>query len=454
MQKKFADKSISKFSEQVKHFFNREEIESIARSTNFVQRKSKLTGYLFVTAIMFSLLIYPTPTLEQLVGLLELYINDLELSREAIHQRINKYAVDFLKALLSRAMQIRFASLQKIKLLQQFKKIKIMDSTSFQLPENLAVLFPGSGGSASPAAAKIQFEYDLKSCEFSYLVENGNSPDNCPENSFLAKIHKKDLIIRDLGYFNIGIFKQIDEKGAYYLSRYMPRVNIFIKNENGIFQKIDLTKLIEKMEQPIMEVEIYFNCKDGKTKTRLIIEKVPDIVKNKRLRRINEDDRRKGRKTSRATRGLQCVNLLITNAPDDILTKEAIRALYSMRWQIELVFKNWKSNFHLDKYTGYRVERIECFLYSRLLLIFITTKIFSWIRNNLWNAHKAELSEFRSAKYLKIIANEWFRILISNHKDLSRILEHSILFIGRHCSKMKHVAKPHTLEIMNQLCLA
>jgi len=454
MQNKFADKSISEFSEQVKRFFNREEIESIARSTNFVQRKSKLTGYLFATAIMFSLLIHSTPTLEQLVGLLELYINDLELSREAIHQRINKYAVDFLKALLSRAIQIRFASLPKIKLLRQFNSIKIMDSTSFQLPENLAPLFSGSGGNASAAAAKIQFEYDLKSCEFSYLVESGNSPDNCQENSFLANIHKKDLIIRDLGYFNIAIFKKVDEKGAYYLTRYMPRVNIFIKNENGAFHKIDLLKLIKKMKHPIIEQEIYFYCKDGKTKTRLIIEKVPDIVKEQRLRKINKNDKRRGKTTSRETRDLQTVNLFITNAPNDLLTKETIRVLYGIRWQIELIFKNWKSNFHLDKYTGYRPERIECFLYSRLLLIFITTKIFSWIRNKLWTAHKTELSEFRSAKYLKIIANEWFRILISNHKDLNSILEHSILFIERHCMKMKHTAKPHTLEIMNQLCLA
>ena len=100
-----------------------------------------------------------------------------------------------------------------------------MDSTSFRLPENLAGIFAGSGGSASGAAVKIQFGYDLKSSSFFYVIQDGNLPDNCEQNSFLEPTAAGDLIIRDMGYFVIKNFKDIDEKKAYYLSRFGTDVN-------------------------------------------------------------------------------------------------------------------------------------------------------------------------------------------------------------------------------------
>ncbi len=135
---------------------------------------------------------------------------------------------------------------------------------------------------------------------------------------------------------------------------------------------MDIVKFLRRVSTfRVFEIEAYL-YKNGKySKTRLIIEKVPDAVKNARLRNINNGNVRKGRATSKESKVLQGFNLHITNAPEEKLPTEHVRTLYGVRWQVELVFKNWKSNFHLDDVSGIRKARIECMLYAKLLCLSI-----------------------------------------------------------------------------------
>ncbi len=74
-------------------------------------------------------------------------------------------------------------------------------------------------------------------------------------------------------------------------------------------------------------------------------------------------------------------------------------ALYGIRWQIELIFKNWKSNFNLAKVTGKRPQRIKCLIYAKLLFIFITSKVVNLLRIEVWITAKREISFFQAGKH-------------------------------------------------------
>jgi hypothetical protein len=67
--------------------------------------------------------------------------------------------------------------------------------------------------------------------------------------------------------------------------------------------------------------------------------------------------------------------VLFTTAPRCRLT--AIRCLeaYRLRWQIELLFKRWKSLCHFDRLPNERPDTIESWIYAKILLALLMDKL-------------------------------------------------------------------------------
>ena len=76
----------------------------------------------------------------------------VEVSPEAIHQRMNQRALAFLQDMLRQAL----AKVQSVEqvcndgLFTDFPQVYLADSTGFALPDSLHELFPGSGGRRQP----------------------------------------------------------------------------------------------------------------------------------------------------------------------------------------------------------------------------------------------------------------------------------------------------------------
>jgi len=441
----------AKLNSEIARLFSKEDIESLAKETGWSQRTSKLASHLFLVVFVFGMNIYKIPTLEQLIGLLHICVPDLIITRQAMHDRINTYAAALFQHMLSRAIQISIPYEFDLSLLKSFSRVIILDSTAFQLPKDLADIFPGSGGSASIAGMKIQFGYDIKSSQFFYLVQEGNVPDNSDKSDYLAFLNQGDLIIADLGYFTISRLKETHHKNAYYLMRLKLNTTIYIKNDQGNYSEIDLLELSDGIANNIEEREIYLKESNVFIQIRLVLERVPAQVIEQRIRRINANDKKKGKSTSEKTKALQAFNLYISNAPISMLEGKHFRKLYCIRWQVELIFKNWKSNFGLDEFTGIREERIRCMVYAKLLMIFLLTRLSCWIRNIVWLEKKRELSEFRFTKHVIVKANEWLRLIILEPENVTKFITNIIRFAVRHCLKIKQNGRVYPLEMLEGL---
>ncbi|MDZ7362929.1 MAG: hypothetical protein ONB46_19735, partial [candidate division KSB1 bacterium] len=89
---------------------------------------------------------------------LNLVVPELDLSRQGLHDRITEEAVAFFEKMLSWAITLELpqrVSQEMAARGPRFNRILIFESTSFQLPEELAMYFRGSGGGGSEAAVKI-----------------------------------------------------------------------------------------------------------------------------------------------------------------------------------------------------------------------------------------------------------------------------------------------------------
>jgi Transposase DDE domain len=217
-------------------FFTTDTIEQTARRTGFVKRRSKISGKVFLALVTFGLWSNAKTTLLQLATKVTQLGTKQQVSAEAIHQRMNNRAVAFLQDLLGQAL----STLQALHpvcedgLFDFFTHVYFADSTGFGLPERLKTLFPGSGGSASPAGAKIQLVWEYKRSLFAHFaLTAGNLPDQKYVDQVVALAQKGSLFLFDLGYFKIKAFACISQAGAYFLSRLNHQANLYEGKRSG-----------------------------------------------------------------------------------------------------------------------------------------------------------------------------------------------------------------------------
>src|SRR5215470_11346694 len=161
-------------------FFSSDDIEATARRTGFVKRTAKITGKIFLALVTFGVWNDADTTLAQLAAKVTQLDEQRAVSPEAIYQRMNQRALAFLQDLICQALA-KVQALEQVcddGLFPAFPKVYLADSTGFGLPDSLSALFPGSGGSATKAGAKMQAVWDYKSSVFGHCaLTPWNGPD-------------------------------------------------------------------------------------------------------------------------------------------------------------------------------------------------------------------------------------------------------------------------------------
>lgn len=390
-----------KVKSKIEEIFDAESLNQLAKDVGFIQRStSKIKGDDFLKLMTLGFL---GNSLESLEGLCDIFheLNpDITITPQALDQRMHKNeSVDYLKEIFNQTIKQKIESIDtkiSIDSLDVFNKIYFEDSTKIELNEKLADKFPGSGGNASKASLKIDLIYEFKEkCIHEVSIRPGNTPDQS-EQEILSNTNKDDLIIRDLGYFCIDSLKEISNKSAYYLSRFKKGVNVYLSNDKDALP-IDLTNYINKYykNQSIIDINVYIGVQ--KFYVRLIAYKLPEEVVNERRRKAKKNAKKKGREASKEYLMWLSFGFFITNVDESIWDSKMIGTIYRLRWEIELIFKNWKSLLNIEILKGTVKQRIECILYGRLIIITIMTMIYSYIS---WYAAKYYTKE---ACFCKII---------------------------------------------------
>jgi hypothetical protein len=391
---------------RLSQFFSSERIESIAKSTKFVERRSsRLSGLMFLQMNIFGFLNEKDKSLTEQCDYLEDSF-DISLTKQSLDERYNTYAVSFMKrcyeAMLLEVLQPYLIPLDFTNNNKEhfFNGIELVDSTVFDISANLEMFY--KGGANVKSAIKIQHRYELiKGETLGIKIVEGNEADASYLSDLGKNIVPNRLYIKDLGYYKLEHLLRISKEKAYFLSRYKNGTKCYTKDKFGKFEEVDMVDLVPKYGANKDISEIYIGEK--KHKVRMIIESVPEEYVEKRKKKVIDKNKSMKKETLHKNAMILCLfNVYITNADESILAHDKIRLLYALRWQIELILKIWKSIFNIDKEVKkMNIFRFECYLYGRFMAILLSEKIQNLYRDYLWEEKQLEISEFKCAKLIK-----------------------------------------------------
>lgn len=339
---------------------------------------------------------------------------DCNISRVAIHKRFNANAFEFMKAVLLQQFSRRI--MLEPKILTEFTEITIKDSTKFSIPRNLYNDYPGYNGfHPGLALMNLQYEFDLISGNWKkFDITKATRNDQEDSKSTLESIDQGALLLRDLGYITMTYLKGVVTRNAYYLNRLPTSISVF-QEEGHEFKKLEWTELDKTMKKgklESMELSVFLG-KEDLLPARLIIEPVPDKVYQERLKKASKQAKSKGCQLSKEYK-IKCrYNLFITNTLKSQLNTSEIKKVYRLRWQVELIFKTWKSNLRIHVCKKVKKERFECQLIAKIIWIVLNWRLFQ-IANQIIKSQKRELgcSVIKFFKQAKKFSSDLKKLII------------------------------------------
>lgn len=364
-------KTNCKVESQELQAFLEEYAQEAGEVSGFVQRRSKLDSARFVQTLVLSCMDEPEASLNQMIQWSDEL--GLEVSTQGLNKRINERAVNFLACLVERAVsRLRRQGNVPEAALAQFNGVFIVDSTQVALPDCLRLRFAGSGGKAAAASLKFHLRFDyLAGCVSALEAVEGRSSDQ------QCRFHRQSLAAHSLQLFDLGYFQQsaltdIVQAAAYFICRLHPQVGLY---ETPTTPKgVDMGSWLKLLKGDEYECTLYVGSYE-RVAVRVLCQRLPAPVVEERRRKAQATARRKGKTYSQAHLALLEWSILITNVPPERLSFTQVMTLYPIRWQIELVFKLWKSHAKLASVGQWRAERVLCHLYARLLVVIL----FHWL---------------------------------------------------------------------------
>jgi Transposase DDE domain len=342
--------------------------EQNARATGFIRRQRKLSAAVFVKALVFSFLAKPDASLDELTRVAALL--GITITPQALDERFTPQAAELLRVVLQASIQAMLtADPVSLAILNRFTEVDLLDSSIITLPE--ALRSQGAGcGSVNPAAGNAAFKlsvaWDLKTGRLrGPVIDAGRVND---KKTALARevLPRGALRIADLGYFRLATLRQMDRDGVYFLSRFQAGTVLY--DAQG--QRCPLLSLWLQERGARVDQEIRLGQQE-RLPCRLLAARVPEAVAQQRIARLREEAAKDGRNLSPECVALASWTVFVTNVPQARLNVEEALALGRARWQIELLFKLWKSEGQIDEWTSAKPDTILCQIYAKLIAMVV-----------------------------------------------------------------------------------
>lgn len=433
--------NVSQIAQALQEILN-ERVEALAKETKFIQRMRQISGADFAQALIFGWLQEPEVTVAGLTQILQR--RAVTISGPGMSLRFTPQSASFLERILQEVTQRQLqAEAVPIALLRQFQAVFVEDSSTISLPDQLAEVWRGCGGSAgtSSAGLKLFVRWDVLNGKLEGpLITDGRHSDKRSPLS-VEELPEGSLVIADLGFWSVARFSQIARLGQgrkrrrYFLSRWQPGTKLRRRTGAEIVLRGILPKQVGE------RIEFGAIVGEQRLPVRVCIERVPREVGDQRREDIRERAQDHGHKPSEEVLYLADWTIVITNLPSRLVSFDEVLILLRLRWQIERLFRLWKEHGHVEDWRSKKPWRILTEIYAKLAAMVIQ----QWLlHEGCWQDPHRRL--FKAAQVVRREANLIMRALYKGGLEevLSDIL--SYMRSGSQMETRRH--RPNTSQFL------
>lgn len=378
---------------QFKHLMAPDTVDALGRRTGLCQRRRKITPWGLALSLLSS---FATQTPEALADLQRQYnaLFGTAMAYKPFHKQLAKPRfAEFMRELSGHLLdQLRLQVLhaQPDDVLAGFDRVVIQDGSSFALRDDLAPAYPGRFTKNKPAAVELHTTMELFDGVPSRLHL---TPDTAPERADLPSPETLTgcLLLADRGYFQWAYLDDLDQHGAFFALRAYTTIN------PQVVQAFD---------------------GQGKRRRRLEGQKVK-AMRNKPHRILDLDVRQSQSPQSAVLRLIVRWNpdnnepcIIATNLAREHYTADTILRLYRLRWQIELLFKEYKSYARLRAFRTDDPNIAEGLVWAAVA----AATLQRFMAHLTQHVHAVEISTQKTAKAASAALSDLFKTLVTQRK--------------------------------------
>lgn len=349
------------------------DLDSIARQSGLVVRHShKFSGAGFLLSLLRAVT-KGDASLNHLAMQLGAF-QSRAMSRQAMHKRFSPASTSFLLGVYQKLIQKKsrkvFTGLEGA----AFKRVLIEDSTIISMARSNAGNFPNNGnGRVATAGCKCLLVTDLLSGDvLGADLHNARDSDQALAQNILEHCRENDLVVRDMGFFNLDALHEFEERRAFWISR-LP-ASVSLTTTDGI----ELRDLLRRTRGKRID-RIVFVGRDAR-------RRVPCRLVATRLGQCDADRHRRIRKREAHKRGATASQegllrdgwrLLITNLPRTEIEEQKLNEIYNLRWTIEIQFRALKQSCQISRALTHKSDffHIEALVLTALIYQVLTLRL-------------------------------------------------------------------------------
>jgi hypothetical protein len=294
------------------------------------------------------------------------------------------------------------------RMLAKFEEVLIHDGTSFAVKHALAKKWPGRFTKVTPAAVELHVTMSLLRDNPVAIVL---APDKEAERPFAPKAGslKDRLLLEDRGYEARDFFVAVKDAGGFYVVRGTKSIRPTIRKARDAkgrrVRRLEGKRLSWRMlPRHDVDLEIAWKCDAGKLYSGRLVVFYSEGKRNKKT-----------------------YVYLHTNLSRETYSMADVDVLYKLRWQVELLFKEWKSHANLHKFDTAKAPIAEGLIWASLLAATLKRAI----THAAERACGTELSTQRAACSAKHFLDEILGSLLDSVHKVFRDLRAAFVFLAR-----------------------